>query len=264
MKHFSDISGRMPVLKSMLLFILLANVFAPRLLSACDSTLLELLTGSNAQETFSEKFLVISSKMQVTATLSQAFNHAAAEKMHHEVMDSWLYVASQITSNPPGSATADPGFHATVVNISRELGLIRQQLSRRELDHVHDQLEICVSRISLLAAMISGHQPMKDFLGFELLTLERRPQRQSFASSQAEIVATEFVKVLDGLNLPDTGAVAEKVTSLKHLFEKFRSSVSNDRSTFSRSSMATYLEIYNEFSALKKLLLAENYFVRQP
>ncbi|KAF1080898.1 MAG: hypothetical protein GQF41_2712 [Candidatus Rifleibacterium amylolyticum] len=245
---------------TLLFFLYLVFIF-PFRLPACDNTLLELMTGSSAQAEINEKLLVISSKMQVTATLSQAFNHAAAEKLHHEAMDSWLYVAAQITSNPPGQAAEDAGFSSLLVDISRDLGFVRQQIAARQLEDVHDRLEICVSRMSLLAAMINGNQRMKQFLGFEILLLGLRPLPLFFEQSRNAIANADFITALTGLNLPETVDIKEKAASLADNFKRLKESASADGGAFSRQTLTAYLTLYNEFSAMKKLLLAEKYFV---
>jgi len=226
----------------------------------CDSTMLELLTGSSSQESFSAKLLVVSNKMQVTAAYAQAFNHAAAEKMHHEAMDSWLYVASQITSYPPGKASGDLDFQSVVVQISRELGSIRQQIMQRELDDVHDRLEICVTRMSLLAAIINGHRRMIDFLRFELVLLNLRPKPRSFATCRDAIIASDFLAVLAGLGLPESPQITSKISIMKALFVAMRDSATSDQQRFGTATLTGYLNLYNEFSEFKKILLAEKYF----
>ncbi len=227
---------------------------------ACDSTLLEILTGSSPEQSVAEKLLVISSKMQVTAALSQAFNHASAEKQHHEVMDLWLHVAAQITSNPPGNAGSDSGFHPLITQISRDLGTVRQQIVARQMEVVHDRLEICVSRMSLLASIITGHKRMREFLEFELLVLGLRPLLQSFEESRAAVVATDFAAALASLNLPETSDINDQAFALKKQFATFRDSFADDQKAFSNATLTSYLALYNEFSALKKLLLAAKYF----
>ncbi|MBU1107062.1 MAG: hypothetical protein KKB51_10370 [Candidatus Riflebacteria bacterium] len=226
----------------------------------CDNTLLELLTGSTPEASISARLLVISSKMQVTAGYARAFNNAAADKMHHEVMESWLYVASQITSNPPGQAAGDPDFHAVIVQISRDLGSIRQKILQRQLDDVHDQLEVCVSRMSLLAAIINGHQRMRDFLRFELLVLTLRPCSRLFESRKVAIISSDFILVLTSLDLPESLQVIEKIASLKSLYQTLSDRTYADQNCFNAVTQTAYLALYNEFSVLKKLLVAEKYF----
>ncbi|EKD84116.1 MAG: hypothetical protein ACD_39C00232G0001 [uncultured bacterium] len=243
-----------------LLCVILLLILPSEMACCCDNSMLELLTGSSSQESVSAKLLVISSKMQVTATHAQSFNHAAAEKMHHEVMESWLYVASQITSNPPGAAADNNDFHPVIVLISRDLGSIRQQILQRQLEDVHDQLEICVSRMSLLAAMINGHLRMRDFLRFELLILSLRPKSRSFVPGRDMILSSDFLTVLDSLGLHESPAVMEKVALLKKLFLVLRDTVSADQNRFSTATLTSYLALYNEFAEFKKLLLSEKYF----
>lgn len=226
----------------------------------CDNTMLELITGSNAQESVSASLLVISSKMQVTATISQAFNHSAAEAKHREVMESWLYIVSQISSNPPGHAGEDPDFHDTIVSISRDLGHVRQQLMQRQLDGVHDRLEICVSRMSLLAAMINGHQRMKDFLRFELLTLGFRPIESEFALCKNAILTFDYDADINHLALTDSLEVVERVLALRSAFAALQKNVEAETQVFGKATLTAYLTLYNEFSALKKQLLTEKYF----
>jgi hypothetical protein len=245
------------------IFFLPMLIQTPCRLFGCDNTLLEMLTGSKAQDSVNEKLLVISSKMQVTAELAKAFNHAAAEKMHQESMESWLYVATQITSDPPGSATGDIEFNPLLVKISRDLGTVRQLLAGRQSDDVHDRLELCVSRMSLLAAIINGNTSMREFLSFELLLLGLRPLPLSFAASRAAIALADFNAALDNLKLPQTPEVKEKTVLLKTIFANLQDSAAADGNAFSKKTLTSYLTLYNEFSALKKILLADKYFVAQ-
>lgn len=249
------------------LLVRIRCVFAVLLLLAysqtafsCDSSMLELLTGSSSQESVTAKLLGISSKMQVTAATAQAFNHAAAEKTHHEVMESWLYVASQITSNPPGHAATDQDFHSVIVQISRELGNIRQKIASRELDNVHDRLEMCVTRMSLLAAMINGHHRMIDFLRLELVVLSLRPVTRLFEPVRASIIASDFLLLLESTGLQEFQPAQERVNSLTKLFVVLRDSATSDQKHFSTASLTGYLSFYHEFMELKKFLLSAKYF----
>lgn len=237
----------------------LVLVHAPLAIS-CDNTMLELITGSSAQESVSTSLLVISSKMQVVAAVSQAFNHAAAEAKHQEVMESWLYIASQITTNPPGHAAEDPDFHDTIVSISRDLGNVRQLLLQRQLDDVHDCLEICVSRMSLLAAMINGNQCMKNFLRFELLTFSFRPIVPDSAAWRHALLTVDYDAAINRLALPESAEIAARILPLKIAFAALRKNVEAEPKILGKSNLSVYLAFYNEFSALKKQLLAEKYF----
>jgi len=226
----------------------------------CDTSMLELLTGSSSQESVNAKLLIISSKMQVTAATAQAFNHAAAEKMHHEVMESWLYVASQITTNPPGQASGKSGFNSLIVEISRELGNIRQQIARRELEDVHDRLEVCVTRMSLLAAMIDGNHRMSDFLRLELVVLGLRPVARLFEQGREALLTSDLPTMLADLQLTGSQLVIDKIAVLRELAVALRNSVQSDQKRFATATLTGYLLLYQEFAALKRLLLAEKYF----
>jgi hypothetical protein len=175
-------------------------------------------------------------------------------------MEGWLYVASQITTSPPGSASADPDFHATVVQISREMGIIRQLIAERKLEIVHNNLEITVTRMSLLAAMINGHRRMLDFLSFELQTLGLRPYSHDFSHSRAAIAAADLKSVLNSLELPDNLSVSEKVAAFTKAYDKFCGFADQDEKKFSKNTLTAYLELYNNFAALKKQLLDDGYF----
>lgn len=257
------LSVNRPVVKAvrvLLALICLLFMAGSHQTEACDNTLLEMLTGSCPQQAFSDKLLVMSSKMQTTAVLAQAFNQAAAEKLHNEVMDIWLYVAAQITSNPPGNAGSDSGFQPLIVQISRDLGSVRQQIAARQLEGVHDRLEITVSRMSLLAAIMNGHRIMREFLEFEQLILCLRPMLQPFAASRAAVADADFNAALDRLKLPETEEVFAKKELLKKHFAAFAESVGQDEKAFSKNTLTAYLALYNDLSAMKKTLLAVSYF----
>ena len=244
-----------------LVFVVLFLIATAHVAFGCDSTMLEILTGSKPEASITARLLVVSSKMQVTASYAQAFNHAAADKMHHEAMESWLHVASQITSDPPDKVAADSDFHAVIVQISRDMGSIRQQILQRQLDNVHNQLEICVSRMSLLAAMINGHPRMQDFLRFELLVLGLRPHLQFFDTLKAAILSADFGSVIRDLGLPESPQINERVVALKNCYLTLSDRASADLHNFSPSTQTAYLALYSEFYELKKLLLAEKYFI---
>ena len=164
------------------LLLLLISVYAPT--TACDSSMLAILTGSSIQKEITTKTLAICQKIQLTGDYLNSFNIAAARKLHREVMENWLQTATELTTL--STQNTDPGFapvSGLLMNISRDLGKVRRQLDEDDMTLIHETLEATITRISLVSAIMNDHQKMQKFLDIELAIFSLRP----FFNDRAEL-----------------------------------------------------------------------------
>jgi len=234
---------------------LLTALLYPIAAVACDNTLILLLTGDTAEESVCRKLVHISGEMQKTADLAQSFNHAATAELHQEVLNKWLYVASEITSSPPASAAEHPQFMSLLTQISRELGQVRRLIGDKKLETVHHFLEVSVARMSLLSAILADAQPhINNFIEFEIALFATRPA----PGPNQRLSNSEFSAQLNGLNLPEDAETQSAATSLLQAFMAF--DTAQESQNFLQAQIK-YQEVYNRYVKLKRSLLDKGFFL---
>lgn len=245
-------------LRITMVFVLCLHVFLP--LQACDSSMLEILTGSNPGESLSAMLLSVSLKMQNVANYIKGFNNAAAENLHREVMEAWLNIASQITLNYPGFASENADFNGYMIQIARDLGAVRRKLASQELENAHDILEVCVTRMSLLSAIINKQKKIREFLELELNILTLRPLNQEPAELKRSIENFDLPEKLACLQLNKLSESKKFGADLTSSFKTFYKSISVPGSKISTEVKIVYQKVLDEFIKLKHALLAAGYF----
>lgn len=253
------IKHRFPRLNLFIFCLLL--LFYPRIPSCgCDSTILELLTGASAQQSTIKKILSISQKMQKAANLLKSFNHAAANKLHQEVLEEWLAVPSQLAANSSSSIANKDELAPYLKDIAQELGLVRKKLEQNQLGYIHEILETCITRMSLVCALISGRRKVISFLEIELPIYSLRPLFGDICRLKA---ATESFAILERLNIFQkqiSSKSGEMTAKLSNLFKIFADSLEKDTNDVSTTTLTAYQDFLNQFVKFKQNLLNEDYF----
>ncbi len=224
---------------------------------ACDSSMLEILTGMSAQKQLTTRMLVVSQKMQQTGTLLNAFNIAAAAKMHQEVMENWLSITSQIQSQ--ASEVRYSPIVSLLIAISQDLGQIRRQLESGNLDMIHEIIEVCITRISLACAGLNDHRSMRDFLEIELEIFQMRPHMNDRQLLKNKIDSSSLPQRLSTF-LPETASAAPAmIADMTDNFNKIRNALSE--TDLSESAVQNLMQsLVSQFIALKQYLLNANFF----
>lgn len=242
-----------------ILFLLLMSAVTPTI--ACDSSMLAILTGSSMQKEITTKTLAICQKIQQTGDYLNSFNIAAARKLHREVMENWLQTATELTTL--STQNTKPGFvpvSGLLMNISRDLGKVRRQLDEDDMTLIHETLEATITRISLVSAIINGHQKMQKFLDIELAIFSLRP----FFNDR-----TELRKLTGENHLHKAGAdfrplivasEAAELDRLDALFADFCTTLDTGENQLPASGLAKFQSLQNRFISFKQSLLNRQFF----
>lgn len=227
---------------------------------ACDSSMLEILTGSSSQQSVTAKILAVSQKMQQAANLLKSFNHAAASRLHGEVMEDWLYIASQVAIDLRGSAADSLEFSSLLMQIAQDLGRVRRKLESDQLDYIHEILEACITRMSLVSAIINGQQRVREFLEIELLLYGIRPLFSDLAVLTAMAGSSTLIARLAAMQPHLATETAVMIPVLGNLYQDYCQSLQLDRSKVSSATQAAFQKLLNHFVKFKQTLLNSNYF----
>ncbi len=248
-------------IQTAIISLLLLSMSTAVACKACDSSMLAILTGSSMQKEITTKNLAICQKIQQTGDYLNGFNIAAARKLHHEVMENWLQTATELTTTAAQNAGPDSGkISGLLMSVSRDLGKVRRQLDEDDMTLIHETLEATITRISLMSAMINGHEKMRKFLAIELAIFSLRP----FFNDLTELRKLTGKNLLQKANaefrlLPAVSETAE-LERLDALFADFCSRLSTDEKQLPASGLAAFQSLQNYFINFKQSLLNRKFF----
>lgn len=222
----------------------------------CDSTILILLTGNTANKVFVTRLLAISQRLQLEGESLNAFNLAAAKAQHKEILEAWLYTVSEAHTSIEVAANYSQEYSRLLIEVANDLGLVRKKLAANSLELIHEIIEVCITKISLIGAIVSEQTRVYEFLKLELRVFE--PRR--FAGD-----GKLFVEKLDlgdfeekmGQMLDKTSEKQMNISS--QLFEKlvrFKNGLDGDAIPEVRW-LASYSELVDTFILLKKQILED-------
>lgn len=240
------------------LFLLSLNIVAPS--SACDSTILELLSGESSQQEITGLLLSLSKKMQQTANVLKSYNNAAASKLHLQIMEDWLKISSKITANAHTLTPTYPQFSNFLMQVARDLGQVRRKLEDKRLDYIHEILESCITRMSLISAMINGKQRIVRFLEAELLIYNLRPFFGDLVTLKKKMSNSNLTLKLEQIGKNVSPEASQMIPALSKFYEIFRESIEQEKIEISMGTMAIFQNFLNNFIKFKRKLLNESYF----
>lgn len=242
-----------------LLAILLSGIYQ---LSACDSSMLEILTGNSAQQDLTIRMLAITQKMQQTGSFLNAFNKAAADKLHREIMENWLSITSMIPSLPTDNSQVKE-CSELMMRISRDLGKIRRLLEENDAATIHEEIEACITRISLVSAIFSNHQRMRSFLEIELAIFQLRPVMSDIDNLKMLLQSSNLPAMLANFA---TGPASSSVLLINNVIDclnSFLQAVEIASPSSSISITKAMPALLNSFISLKQHLLNTGFFRNQ-
>jgi hypothetical protein len=225
----------------------------------CDSSVLEILTGTSVQNETIARILAISQKIQQAAAALKAFNHASAKRMHHEAMEHWLYVASRITAEKLAPESKTDEFSNLMVAIAGDLGNVRRSLEKKNYDYLHEILEACITRMSLVAALMEKKSVVAVFLRFELEIYSLRPffgEPDKLRVMSSESRFADRLHDLQGLVPPDAVAA---LANLGQQYERFADSLKKNDAVLDESHRM-HVTLVNSFVQLKGKLIDSGFF----
>ena len=239
--------------------ILLAFSQVPFSLQACDSSMLEILTGTSSQKELTVKMLAITLKLQTTASYLKAFNTAAARKLHQETMENWLSITASLPSMPASDSELIDSANLPV-KISRSMGQIRKQIESDDTTNIHELIEACISRISLVSAIINKHDKICHFLEIELEIFELRLLANNREEAQKKLESSALEKNLQKLRQQQAGIAEEFLQNFESYFSRLQDSIRDTADNYSGISAPSLDELVGSFIKLKQHLLNSGYF----
>ncbi|HNX74146.1 MAG TPA: hypothetical protein PLM07_02550 [Candidatus Rifleibacterium sp.] len=224
--------------------------------TACDSSMLEILTGSSKQSQLTSMMLAVSQKMQQTGSLLKAFNNAAATSLHHEIMENWLSITSKVAGSEKSESSN------LMIRISRDLGQIRRQLASADLEMIHERIEACITRVSLVCAILNNHQVMRRFLEIELDIFQLRPVVNDQKKLRELLVNCDLEKQLSEFEPGVASAAPKMLATISDTFKLFKESI--EKPNFEQQTTLRLLQsLVNHYIDFKKYLLNIDFF-KQP
>ncbi len=229
---------------------------------ACDSTVLALLTGNDINATTVNKFLEVSNKLIVEGDMLNSYNIAAAKKQHTVIMRDWLGLVSELGSTSMVSDSHKKEFRELLSEVAKDLGIVRKQLEKEIYTNIHEIIEVCVTKITILATLIRDNKEVYNFLKFELSVYSPGV----YLDKQDEFLTESFLKDIETTvgNLEKT--YSQKAKELSKAFmvsvenhRKIIDEVKNNQILWEKATLS-YNDLKNSFVALKQQLLADNYF----
>ncbi len=124
----------------MLLVLLTALCCMPTRLTACDDTLVMLLTSTNPASEFSKSIRSFTNSLTV---LGSALKNKPADSYDAEmnqVMDSWLEFSKKYMTSPPEEARNDRRWAEKTSETARFIGEIRKLVSNKNFGEAHDKV----------------------------------------------------------------------------------------------------------------------------
>ncbi len=235
----------------MIIFTLCAGVSF-----SCDSAILALLTGKDSNSVFVTRLLAISQRLQLEGEALNGFNIAAAKKQHKEILEAWLYTVSEAYTSIEVPKDYAGEYSRLLIEVAKDLGQIRKKLSADSLELIHEIIEACITKISLIGAIVSQQFKVYEFLKLELAIFEPRCFIKDFEKftkmTGFEGFKSKMEKVLNG------SSEKQRVIS-EQLFEKieyFKKRLGSSGKVEGKC-LTDYIALVDTFILLKKQILEE-------
>lgn len=243
------------------LFLVILLVLSGSQSFACDSTVLALLTGNDISTSTVSRFLSISNKLIVEGDMLNSYNITAARKQHTTIMNDWLELVSELSSTPMIANSHKTEFKETLSDVSKDLGIVRKLLEKEIYVNIHEIIEVCVTKITILGTLIKDNTAARDFLKFELsiynpgVYLDRPDEFliQSYLND-IELTINHFEKSYSSKANELSKAFSVAVENHRKTIDKIRTN-----QTSWEKALISYNNLKNAFVAIKQQLLAEGY-----
>lgn len=241
--------------------IVLLLIFTGSQSFACDSTVLALLTGNDINASTVSKFLTVSNKLIAEGEMLNSYNIAAAKKQHATIMTDWLSLVSELGSAPMVSDSHKAEFRGMLSEIAKELGIVRKQLEKENYVNIHEIIEVCVTKITFLGALIKDNKVICNFLKFELAVYNPG----IYLDRQDQFLTESFLKDIETTVCNLEKSYSPKARELSKAFlislethRKVIDEVKKNQIPWEKATLS-YNNLKNSFVALKQQLLEDGY-----
>ena len=191
-----------------------------------------------------------------------SYNIAAAKKQHAIIMKDWLSLVSELGSTPIVSDSHKKEFRELLSGVAKDLGVVRRQLEKEIYINIHEIVEVCVTKITILATLVRDNAKVYNFLKFELSVY----LPGVYLDKQDEFLTQSFLKDIEITVNNLKISFSQKAKELAVLFlnsvdnhRKMIDDIKNNQIPWEKATLS-YNDLKNSFVALKQQLLADGYF----
>jgi len=146
----------MAFLLSLLFLVCSFLAVAPLPVSACDDTVLMLVSGANPGDEFTGALLKMAQNLRDMASSLNAFNVESAQQLLNKVLGAWVSFDNRYSQNPPFRWKGDPRWTSRVKRLTDLLGVVRGHFQAGRYKPTHDMLEGVVIQMTLLSTGAVG------------------------------------------------------------------------------------------------------------
>ncbi len=173
-----------------------------QILSACDDTLVMLLTAQNPASEFSRTIRAFTNDLTILGTALKAGEKDPYDQELNKVMASWLEFSKRYMNNPPEEAVNDARWVEKTSRTAKSVGEIRKLISGKAYGEAHNQvLELSSGLGAFFEGFgISGEKQLFIKASAKLTLLEKNILTSGFENSRlliAELneLLQEFEKI---------------------------------------------------------------------
>ncbi|MBU1107404.1 MAG: hypothetical protein KKB51_12095 [Candidatus Riflebacteria bacterium] len=193
------------LVKNSLLMLLITLICHSVPVTACDDTLVMLLTAQNPGSEFSKVIRSFSTDLTALGLALKGMEKASYDSEMNKVMESWLEFSKKYMTNPPTEARNDLRWAAKTSETARSIGEIRRLVNEKRFMDAHDRILDLNSKIGLFfeAFGVSDEKQLFITTSANLTSLERallNNDKVSAASLTKEIENNlkDFTPLLEG------------------------------------------------------------------
>ncbi|HNW36185.1 MAG TPA: hypothetical protein PKM25_14700, partial [Candidatus Ozemobacteraceae bacterium] len=209
------------------LFIFSPAILAPGgspgyTLSACDDTLLALLTSNDPTSEFSQGIRNFNRSLTLLGGSLKEKKSDELPARLEKVMESWLAFSNKFNVNPPDEARQDTAWAAKMSEAAERIGRIRKLTQDQKIGEAHDQVLALSGRLGMFFEAVGMSELKRRFLaGSEMVTrLEQdrvAGRYESMKSTCASLTGwlSEFRPSLTGDAIPPFERSRNTVSALR-------------------------------------------------
>lgn len=211
--------------------------------------------------TFVQRLLAISQRLQLEGDSLNAFNLATAKNQHQEILEAWLQTVSDAHTSVEIARVYQDEYSRLLLEVAKDLGKIRKKLLANSLDLIHEIIEACITKISIIGAIASEKQLVYQFLQLELAVFAPRPFIKDSTLFNDMLKSTNIEEKLMPLTprfSNESQLLSHNLISMFNAFKLVLATISSDEKV-SLKQFSAYNEVVDSFILLKKKLLDEHF-----
>ncbi|MBF0409482.1 MAG: hypothetical protein HQM10_19235 [Candidatus Riflebacteria bacterium] len=216
--------------KFFLLFLSIFFVFSAfqiDRLSACDDSLLRLLTAENPEDEFNKCIIDFNQKLGALGTALKNNDSSQYEPMLQALMTSWLAFSNRYMVNPPSKAINDPQWKEKMQESAKMIGQIRKMIAENNFQQAHEE--------ALL---------MNSYLGRFFENFGITSEKKSF------LICSQLFNEIESARIKENSSeMLEKIASLSEIMKTLFKDSGNSSETHYQNTLRSLDEIKNSISS---------------